>query len=142
MKNTQLEIKTQIIDQEILKYFEGDYLFKLKEKPKQEILDKLHSKEIFWELLLQNLRFSDMKILEHMYLPEIKNLAFLELEKTMKIFQIKRSSLRRKIEKFDRLGLIICLKSGFLFIRGEFKIQKNMVNLIKLCKIKFGMQLL
>lgn len=145
MENTQIELngpKTQILDQEILKYFEGDYLFKLKEKPEQKILDKLHANELFWELLLQNLRFSDMKILEHMYLPEIKYVAFIELEKKMKFFQIKRTALRNKVDKFDKLGLIVCMNSGLLFVNGEFKLQRNMINLIKLCKAKFGMQLL
>ena len=85
--------------------------------------------QIAWEDLLWNLRHLEIRILELIYLPEAKPLAFGILVKKLKGLNYSERTIRRKIQKLEILGLASVIRSTITIINPIMAVQKNIQNL-------------
>ena len=84
---------------------------------------------IDWEDLLFELRHLEIRILEIIYLPEPKPLAFSTLVQRTKGLNYSVRTLRRKIHKLETLGLIDVIRSTVMIINPILNLQKNIKTL-------------
>ena len=92
-------------------------------------VNHLPKDNINWEDLLFCLRHLEIRMLELIYLPEPKPLAMgILIQKTRKLGYSART-IRRKIHKLERLGLIRVIRSTIMIINPILELQKNIKNL-------------
>lgn len=95
--------------------------------------------KIKWSDLVFQLRIDEVKILELVYLPSSKPITFKEIDKQIRRLNLCTKTARRKVKKLEELGLIEVIKSYGLFINPIYKIENNAIELIRQCKLKFGL---
>ncbi len=84
---------------------------------------------IDWEDLLFELRHLEIRLLEIIYLPEPKPLAFRTLVQRTKGLNYSARTLRRKIHTLETLGLIDVIRSTVMIINPILNLQKNIKTL-------------
>ena len=85
--------------------------------------------EIDWEDLLWSLRHLEIRILELLYLPEPKPLALGTLAQRTRNLNYSERTIRRKIQKLERAGLIKVIRSTIMIINPITSLRKNIQNL-------------
>ena len=91
---------------------------------------------IDWNRLISNkeLDYIETMILECIYSNNIKSLSSIELYKKFKMIQISKPTLIRKLNKLERIGLIILIKSKPIFADGINGLQDNVMKLVEIKK--------
>ena len=91
----------------------------------------------YWEQLVRQLGFLDIKILENLYLPAATTTYFDALLKKLYRLNVKRTAIRNHVRKLEELGLIETIKSGLLLVNSISDIQDNARKLIVRCKLRW-----
>jgi len=92
-------------------------------------IEHLAENNINWEDLLFNLRHLEIRMLELIYLPEPKPLTLGTLIQRIKKMGYSNRTIRRKIHRLEKLGLIRVIRSTVMIINPIFELQKNIKNL-------------
>ena len=95
----------------------------------EQNLNHLTESSINWEDLLFQLRHLEIRILELIYLPEPKPLAFNMLIQRTKKMGYSNRTIRRKIQKLETLNLIHVIRSTIMIINPILNLQKNIKTL-------------
>ena len=106
----------------------------------EDQLFSLHESPEFWNYLLSNLHFTEIKILEALYFPVPVSMYFDELVQKISKCNIRRTALRNIISKLERVGLVKSANSGLLFIFPELNLNEHMKRFIVLAKARFGVK--
>ena len=91
----------------------------------------------FWENLVYRLHFLDIKILECLYFPEPTTTYFKDLQNQIGRWNVKRTAIRNRVRKLERLGLLKTINSGLLFINSNPQMTENVQKLILRCKTRW-----
>ena len=91
----------------------------------------------FWEKLVHTLHFLDVKILECLYLPEPTTTYFRSLMNQIGRWNVKRTAIRNRVTKLEKLGLLETINSGLLVINSIPQIADNIQKMILHCKIRW-----
>ena len=81
--------------------------------------------ELDWEELLFDLRHVEVRILELLYIPKSKPLAFGTLVQKINKLNVCERTIRRKLERLEKRGLIKVVHSTISIINPIIEYEKN-----------------
>lgn len=107
----------------------------------KNILNSLYESSEFWNHLLTNLHFTEVKTLEYLYCPDLTSMCFNDLvHKMATSCNIKRTAVRNIVYKLEKIGLIESVNSGLLFLYPTSNLKDYVQKFIALSKARFGIK--
>ena len=106
----------------------------------KDTINALHESSDFWNYLLSELRYDEIRILELLYLPKPTTTYFKELSNKLALHNIERTAIRSKIDRLAKIGLIEIINAGILCIDSIPAISEHLQKFIVLAKMRFGVR--
>jgi len=94
-------------------------------------------KAIKWRDLVFELSLEEVMILKLLYTPGPKSLVFVELERRLRKLNRSEKTIRNKIKKLERKGLLETVNSYGLFIYSVPDLEQQVYELIRQCSQRF-----